>query len=478
MTLRQFFLILLARKWSLIGMVIFGVVVALLVSFVIPPRYRASTTVVIDYKGSGMDPITGMIMPSGVSPSYLSTQFDIIQSHRVALKVVRNLKLSENPLAKQEFLESTGGKGNIDDWLADLLLDKLDVVPTRDSSVIELRYTSQEPKFAAIIADAFAKAYVDTNLELRVAPARETALWFDEQIKTLRENLATAQAKLSAYQREKGFSATDERIDVENTKLGEISAQLVNAEAALADAAARKRQLDEFLASGRSAETLPDILGNPLIQGVKNQITIAESKQEQLSAQLGKNHPEYMRSVAEVESLRQKLLDEIKNLGKAIDNSYRINQHRVEDLRGQAASQKSKMLEQNKGRDDMAVLLKEVDNAQRALDAANSRLTQENLQSRSSQANVMILSAAVPPLNPRFPKLILNIPLGILAGLFLGVNLALLREFYDRRLRQPEELRELLEIPVLGVIERAGKPTLRKMRSLRRLGAPREPKPA
>ena len=93
-------------------------------------------------------------------------------------------------------------------------------------------------------------------------------------------------------------------------------------------------------------------------------------------------------------------------------------------------------------------------------------------------SNLMILSAAVPPLNPRFPKLILNIPLGILAGLFLGVNLALLREFYDRRLRQPEELRELLEIPVLGVIERAGKPTLRKMRSLRRLGAPREPKPA
>jgi succinoglycan biosynthesis transport protein ExoP len=70
--------------------------------------------------------------------------------------------------------------------------------------------------------------------------------------------------------------------------------------------------------------------------------------------------------------------------------------------------------------------MKEVENAQRALDAGNSRFTQETLQSRSSQANVMLLSPAVPPLGPRFPNPMLNLGVGILAGLFLGMNLALL----------------------------------------------------
>jgi chain length determinant protein EpsF len=455
MTFRQFLMILRARKWAVIGMVIFGVVLSVALSLVLPPRYKATSSVLIDYKG--MDPLSGLLLP--MMPGYMSTQFDIIQSHRVALKVVRNLKLTENPIVKQDFLDSTGGNGRIDDWLADLILDKLDVKPTRDSNVIDIVYTSPDPKFAAILADSFAKAYIDTNLELRVAPAKDSAIWFDEQIKQLRENLTTAQAKLSAYQREKGFSAADERLDVESAKLGETSAQLVNAQATLSDSTARKRQLEDFVASGRSPETLPDILGNALIQNLKAQVTIAESKREQISAQLGKNHPEYIRSTAEVESLRQKLAEEIRNLESAINNTYRLSQKRVEELLSATATQKSKMLNLNQGRDDMAVLIKEVDNAQRALDAANSRLTQENLQSRSSQTNVMVLSSAVPPLKPSFPKFMLNIPIGIFAGLFLGINLAFLREYFDRRIRSVEDLRETTGLVVLGTLDRASRRT-------------------
>jgi len=105
----------------------------------------------------------------------------------------------------------------------------------------------------------------------------------------------------------------------------------------------------------------------------------------------------------------------------------------------------------------MSVLIKEVESAQRALDAANSRFTQENLQSRSSQANVMLLSAAVPPLGPRFPKLPLNVGIGILAGAFLGLNLALLLEMMDRRLRSARDLVQMMEAPVLVVLERTSK---------------------
>ncbi|MEO8627443.1 MAG: Wzz/FepE/Etk N-terminal domain-containing protein, partial [Betaproteobacteria bacterium] len=184
MTFKQFLLVLWARKWILVVLAIFGLAVAIAVNNLFSPRYRAETSVLIDYKS--MDPVSGAM---AAPPGYLPTQIDIIQSHRVGLKVVRRLKLTDNATVRQRFLEATQGKGTIDDWLADVLLDKLDVVPTRESSVIAIRYTWEEPQFAAIIADAFAKAYLETNLELRVDPARETALWFDEQIKTLRENL-------------------------------------------------------------------------------------------------------------------------------------------------------------------------------------------------------------------------------------------------------------------------------------------------
>src|SRR5215475_11716391 len=180
MTIGQLLLALWARKWAIAGMVILGIAAAISVSVIFSPRYRAETQVVIDFKS--MDPVLQMQSSPQPAPGYLATQFDIIQSHRVALKVVQRLKLADNPFAKQEWRQATGGRGNIEDWLADLLIEKLDVVPTRESSVIAIRYTSQDPQFAALIADTFAKSYIETNLELRIQPARETALWFDDQL--------------------------------------------------------------------------------------------------------------------------------------------------------------------------------------------------------------------------------------------------------------------------------------------------------
>ena len=473
MTLNQLLRVLWARKWAVTGMVIFGILVAIAVNTLFSPKFRAETTVVVDYKS--MDPVTGSMSPP---PGYLATQIDILQSHRVALKVVRKLKLTDNPVAKQEFMEATAGKANIDDWLADLLISKLDVMPTRDSGVITVRYTSQDPQFAAIIADAFAKAYIETNLELRVDPARDTASWFNEQIKALRDNLSNAQAKLSAYQREKGFSATDERGDVESQRLLELSGQLANAQGVASDALSRVKQLDDFLARGANPANLPDLLGNPLLQNMKAGLSQSESRLEMISSQLGANHPDVQRLRADIAAQRQKLKDEIVNVSAGVKNSLKVADRRVVELRQAVALQKNRMLELNKGRDDMSVLLRDVESAQRALDAASSRFTMENLQSRSSTANVMMLSAAVPPLGPRFPKKRLNLLLGVLAGGFLGVNLALLLEVLDRRVRAPEDVKDLLGIPVVCMLERTSTlPRIRHKPWVRRRALP-EPRAA
>src|SRR3954447_10802874 len=140
MTLGQLFLIIWARKWALIGMVVLGIAAGISVSFIFSPRYRAETQIVIDFKS--MDPISGAML---VPPGYLATQFDIIQSHRVALKVVQKLKLADNPFAKQEWREATGGRGNIDDWLADPPRGQPELPAPRERGGLFLCFTSHEP---------------------------------------------------------------------------------------------------------------------------------------------------------------------------------------------------------------------------------------------------------------------------------------------------------------------------------------------
>ena len=106
---------------------------------------------------------------------------------------------------------------------------------------------------AAKMANAFVQAYLDVSLGLKVDPAKQYSTFFDNRSKELRANLERAQAKLSAYQREKGIIANDERFDIENARLGELSTQVVGLQEVLSNKQARgafgEVQLNDLVSS-------------------------------------------------------------------------------------------------------------------------------------------------------------------------------------------------------------------------------------
>jgi len=460
MNLGQFLLVLRAR-W-LIAVVTLVVCVALAggISLVLPKKYTATATVIVDFKAP--DPVTGALLP--MLPGYLATQVDIIQSHRVAVKAVKSLKLDQNPALKQQFALATEGRGNVADWVADLVSTGLTVKPSKESSVLDIAYKGADPRFAAALANAFAQAYIDTNLELRVEPARQTAVWFDERAKSLRESLEKAQSKLSEYQREKGFTAADERVDLEMARLSELSLQYSTAQAQAADAISRQRQLSEFLERGANPEALPDVLANQLLQNLKAQLVATEARLQQISSQLGVNHPEVKRLEADIATQREKLRDEIKVVSQGIGNQGKLAQKRETELRNAVSDQKAKLMKMNEGRDELAVLMREVDSAQRAYDVAMQRYTMTTLESQTNQTNVLMLTPAVEPLEPSSPKILLNMLVAAFLGTILGVGLAFVRELLDGRVRSPQGLQELTDMPLIGVLPTASRAKLKRLR--------------
>lgn len=448
MTFGQFLGILTARWWIAVGTLVLTVATAIAVSLVLAKQYTATTSLVVDFKG--MDPILGIMLPTQLMPGYMATQVDIIQSKKVATEVVKALGFAQSPVVRQQWLDDTGGKGTIEDYFADILLKKLDVKPSRESSVIEISFTGTDPRFAAVVANAFADQYRKTNLELRVEPARQNAMWFDERLQKLRKDLEEAQGKLADYQREKGYTAADERMDLESGRLQELSSQYAVAQGQAADAQSRLRQLNEFIAKGASPETLPDVLANPLIQNLKALLNQTEGRLEQTASQLGTNHPEVKRLQADIEGQKAKLKVEINSAASSIRNAASIAQRREADLRDQVAGQKAKLLRVNQGRDQLMVLLKEADNAQKAFDVASQRFQSTSLESQASQTNISVLTPATPPVEHSSPKLILNTILSVFLGGMLGIGFALLVELLNRRVRSARDFAEALDAPVLG----------------------------
>jgi len=446
MNFTQFLLILRARYKIILGTLIVVVATTVTILLLLPRTYTATTTLVLNYKG--VDPVTGLTLPSQLMPGYMATQIDILNSPAVALKVVDDLKLADSPVVKQQFQDATGGQGSIREWLANLISQNLDVEPSTNSSVLDVNYKATDPQFAATMANAFANAYLATAVQLKIEPSKQAASYFTAQLAKLRNNFETAQRRLSKYQQDNNIDDADNRVDVETARLNELSSQLVQIQSQAIDANSRLQQ------TKRNADESPDVLNNSLIQSLKGQLLQAEAKFADVSSRLSPNHPLYKSAKAQVDNLRASLNQQIAQASAGISSNAHIQQQREAQIRAELAAQRTKVMDLNLARDELKLLQNEVAAAQRAYEAASDRYMQTNLEASSTQSDIAVLDQAVPPLSPTGPKILLLTVLSIFVGGMLGLGLGLVAEIMDRRVRSTRDLIEVLNVPVLGVMSR------------------------
>lgn len=444
MSLTQFFAILRAR-WRLALSVLFAVVVlTVVVSLVLPKKYTTSAAVLVDLKAT--DPVSGSTAPGMLSPTYMATQIDLIKSDRVAQRVVRNLKLDQSPSMRRQWTEATEGKGNYEAWLAALLQNSLDLKPSRESNVINIGYKSVDPKFAATMANGFAQAYIDTMVELRVEPARQYSAFFDARAAQWRDALEKAQSRLSAFQNEKGIVATDERLDLENTRLAELSSQLVSLQGATADSASRRAQ------AASSPDKLQEVLNNSVVASLRADIGRQEARLNELSARLGPNNPQVVELQANISELRAKLESETRQVSGSVGISDNINRSREAQVRAALDKQRARVMQLKQIRDEQAVLVRDVENAQRSYDSVLARQSQTELESLTQQTNLLLISSAVEPTLPSSPNVQRNALVALFVGTLLAMGAALGAEMTDRRVLTPKDLDEALDVPILAVV--------------------------
>jgi polysaccharide biosynthesis transport protein len=448
MSFAQFLAILRARWWVALAVVLLATVGTLVVSLLLPKQYKAAASVVVDFKP---DPLTAVMFGGMASPAFMATQVDIIQSDRVAQRVVRNLKLAESPTFRAQWQQETNGVGAIETWLANLFKRQLDVVPARESSVINVTYTAQDPRIAAALANAFVQAYIDTSLELRVGPARQYSTFFETRAKDARETLEAAQTRLSSFQKANGIIASDERLDVENARLNELSSQLTTLQAISAESSSRQVQ-----AQGAQGDRLAEVLTNPLISGLKGDVTRNEAVLQQLTTRLGDAHPQVQEARANLAELRTRLDAEIKKVTGSVGIANTINRSREGEVRRSLEAQRAKVLRLKAVRDEGLVIMRDVENAQRAYDAISQRFTQTTLEGQTTQSNINMLTQAEAPLQPATPRVTLNTIVAGVIGVLLAVGVVLLLELFDRRLRTAADVATAIDLPVIGVMPKPG----------------------
>ena len=449
MSFKQFLTAFKAR-WKLAFLVYLAIVAAAyIISVLLPPKYTASASVMVDVKSA--DPVAAAHIQGPLLADQIANEANVIQSERVMLRALNQLKILDDEEYRAKWADDTDGGGDFGVWLAGRLARDLDIKPAREGSMITVQFTSTRREFSSQLVNALVAAYIETTLAMRVEPAQQFTRFFDERANASRSALEIAQKRLSGYQQSRGMVVTDERLDIENARLTDLSSQLTTLQATASESSSRQRE------SGRRIDVSPDVLANPLIEPLATSLAQQEMRLAELQSRLTEDHPQIVDLKTSIGVTRAKIRTESQRIVSGMGVLNDVNRARVEQAAAALTAQREKVLRLKSERDEAAVLQRDVENAQRVYDASVAKLSQSDLESRSKQTNVSMLKTATTPGKPSSPRILFNVAVSLVLGALVAVAAVYLRELADRKLRSLEDVRDYLGYPLLGVLPR-GKP--------------------
>jgi uncharacterized protein involved in exopolysaccharide biosynthesis len=158
----------------------------------------------LDY--ANPNPLDIPVGPHGsvFSLEYMLTEKSIVESRSVISEVIKVLRLEQNPSIKllyEQSLPSTSSqklffwRKMIDyrSWLIEFLSEGLRVEPRTDTRILNITFSSADPRFSAMVANAFAQAYSSYHLALKVSPLKESVDWISRKVEELPESGRTAE---------------------------------------------------------------------------------------------------------------------------------------------------------------------------------------------------------------------------------------------------------------------------------------------
>jgi capsular exopolysaccharide synthesis family protein len=468
------------RVWLIVALAVGFAGVAAVWSLIQTPLYQAKATVVVEQEGqSALEKDRGY--NPDLSPEYFQTQFELMKSHHVFQRTAQLLHLSEQPEYKSKpsalwsmlggIMPAASKKGEaelspeeVEDRLIKRFAETVEIVPIRGARLAHVFATSEDPKFAALIANTLASVYIDRTQELNALSKEKAVQWFTNNLDGLRKKAEAAQQALYLFRVKHGLLGGRDRQSMTAQTNTELDTELVRAEMRRADAQSRLEQIQSALRNRTgqngaieidwsSLDALTEVLSSPLIQTLRAQDIRVSGQVAELSDKYGPLHPKLARAKAEMQDLRERIRQEIQKIFDSVNHEYNAAVSRVRVIKEAAGRHRQEKIQLERYEIEYGTLERDAESTQHIYNVFLKQTKEADLAVGLGTANVYLADPAVPSSIPVKPKKQLNTLLGLLLGLMTGVGLALFLEVRDPTLKGPADLeRYLPRISLLGVI--------------------------
>jgi capsular exopolysaccharide synthesis family protein len=328
------------------------------------------------------------------------------------------------------------------------------VEPVKRSRLIEITFESHDPALAANVANSVANTYINENLEARWQASEKAAEWLTHQLSDMKTMLEKSQDVLQTYARQSGLLFLEtEQGNTENLtvqKLRELQQDLTKAEA-------ERYQYESFqrlLQQGDYA-SLPGVFDNKLMQDLTEKLADLKRERSRLAADFNPQYPRLKEIDDQIAESESDLAKERERGAQLIENNYKAAVDRESLLRDAFDKQK---VEANQVADKSVqynILKREADTNKQLYVGLLEKLKETAVSTSLRASNIRIVDVAHPPTKPDRPRIPLNLSLGGILGLFLGIACVFLQEHLDDTFKTAEEAEQFLRLPSLCSIPRA-----------------------
>lgn len=392
----------------------------------------------------------------GGSDNALQTEMLILQSDSVTLKTAESLNLL--PQVRSSTRVSNVAQNSPEPppgqltprerlTLIGIVRGGLKVKLLTGTQVIEIRYRSSDPYLGTKLVNQLVDTYIDEDLQTRYQRTKHVSTWLQGQLDDLKQDAADAQRRLADYQKQHNIVGTDESSNLTMVNLAQISSEYENAEA---DRIVKEARMREFESKDTNMTALMG--DNPELANLRSQLTGLETQRAELATRFGARHPKIMELDTQINKLRASIESEVKLAKRQVAEEYSGASRLVGVIQHRLDAQKEDAYRLNENEAQYAILRHEAELNRDLYDALQMRLKEAGVTAGLSATNITVIDRAQLPLAPIAPNKRLDLALGVVGGLLVGIAVAFLVESIDDSLQTSEEVESVSSLAALATI--------------------------
>jgi capsular exopolysaccharide synthesis family protein len=444
------------------------------------PIYQASSSLLIESEETNVISIEQIYGLDASKKEYLETQYEILKSRHIASKVVDKLNLGENPTftayldhepyiidtAKESIknlltflprhdsisLSEVELKQRRREKLVSIFLENLTISPVPNTQVVKISYTSESPALAAEISNTVADVYIENYLEAKFEMTSKATSWLNESLAGLREKLERSEQKLAEFYEREQLVNLDGVVGLASEELQGLSEQLLEAENRLKQTQIIYNQVQGFNGDPAELADMPAVQNHPSVQNVKKAELEALSNVSELSEVYGPKHQKMISAKAELASVKQTLINQVRSLISGINSEYRQAESQVNSLRISVERAKEEFRKLTTLESKRKILQREVETNQQLYDSFFTRLQETNEVDGFETANARVLDKATIPTKPLKPNKSLILVATFIVSTGFGMFVAIVLDFLNSGIRSVGDVERKLGQQMMGLI--------------------------